>query len=123
MEFIEMIGVTTKNRIISLKKDRRTGCVLTGVIITDPNDLPESLSHLKVKFLSQDDQANQHRCLDALHIDLCQLDSPHGESPSQPQKIDLLEISIHQSLAGIQISVNSKVIQSLWKFLIQKVQA
>lgn len=123
MEFIKMIGITNKNRLISLKKDRRTGCVLTGIIITNPNDLPESLSHFKAKFLSQDDQVNQHRCLDALHIDPCQLDSPHGESPSQPQKIDFLEISIRQSLAGIQISVNSKVLQSLWKSLIQKVQA
>jgi len=123
MEFIDMIGITNKKRFISLKKGVKTGCILTGIIITNPDDLPESLSHFKPKFLSPDDQLNQYRSLEALHIDQSQLDCRHDESPSQPRTFDLLGISIHQPSASIQITVNTMVFRNLWKYLIQKVQA
>ena len=123
MEFIVMIGITSKKKLITLKAGQRPKAPLVGVLITNPEYLPEHLLNLKLRFHGPDYQLNQYHCLNALHIDQDQIDQMDDESPSQLQKFDLLNLSIHRSEVGIQIHVSTEPLGRLLQYLSKKLQS
>jgi hypothetical protein len=119
-----MIGITSKNKLITLEAGQRSKAHLVGVLITDPEHMTEeNLSRIKLHFHRPDDQLNQHRCLGALNIDQGQIDQKDDESTLKPQKFDLLNLSIRQVGGVLQIDVRTKVFERLGKALLKRLQS
>lgn len=90
MEFVEMIGVTSKGELISVKVGQRPKGFLIGILITDPEHLTEeNVTKIKLHFHGSDGQSNQHHCLSALNISQDQIDLKDGELTPKPKSITL----------------------------------
>lgn len=121
MEFIGMIGITSKGDLISLSKGQRSKNFLIGILITDPEHLSEdNLSRIKLRFYGSNGQLNQHRCLSVLHISQDQIDQKNDELASISQKSDLLNLSTHQYGVKFRIREHVKILGSLLQYLSKK---
>lgn len=121
MEFVEMIGITSKGDLISLSKGQRSKDFLIGILITDPEHLSDdNLSKIKLRFYGSNGQLNQHRCLSALHISQDQIDQKDDGLASIPQKSDLLNLSTHQYGVKFRIREHVKILGSLLQYLSKK---
>lgn len=124
MEFIKMIGITSKGELISVKVDQRAKGFLVGILITDPEHLTEeNLKKIRLRFHGSDGQLNRYRCLNALHIDQDQIDQKDDESPLQLQKSDHLDLSTHQFGVRFQIHEHKKAFERLLEYLSKKLQS
>ncbi|WP_228157165.1 hypothetical protein [Acinetobacter sp. CFCC 11171] len=119
-----MIGITSKGELISVNASHRPKGVLTGILITDPEQITvENLTKIKLRFYGSDGQLNQHHCLSVLNISQDQIDPKGDESSLQLQKFDLLGLTIRRSGAGIQIHVSTKPLGRLLQYLSKKLQS
>ncbi|AOA58249.1 hypothetical protein BFG52_07700 [Acinetobacter larvae] len=120
-----MIGITKSGELIEISKDGpKGGTRLVGILICDPEELPQELIKVKVRYQSPDDQHNLACCQDILRIHPRQIQGVHGEAPSKPHKsYRWIGLSIHRFSEGFQIYVHTKPFRHLVQTLLKKLQS
>ena len=120
-----MIGITKKGRLVAIQKGCSVGGLrFVGILITNPEELPDQFEQIKLHFQSPSDQYNLAHCQEILHIQPSQVVALHDEQPLKLCKFShLLKLSIHQFADGFQIDVRTKIFERLRKTLLKKLQS